>query len=81
MYIEADARDLAVLLSAKQVAGAAKLQVERCDLEARAEVAELLQSGESLARHFAQLGVGGNKQVRIGPAVRSSDAASKLVEL
>ena len=40
--VEAHRVDVAVLLSAQQVSGAAQLEIERRDLEARAQIAELL---------------------------------------
>ena len=47
MYsVEADGFDVAALLAAEQVAGAADLEVERGDAEAAAEVAELANRGQ-----------------------------------
>jgi len=43
VHVEAHGVDVPVLLAAQQVAGAAQLEVERGDLEARAQVAELLE--------------------------------------
>ena len=48
VQLEADGLDVAVLLAAQQVAGAAQFQIERGNLEARAQVAELLQRGQAL---------------------------------
>ena len=47
VHIESHRLDMPVLLAAKKVPGAAQLQVERGDSEARSEIAELLQSAAS----------------------------------
>ena len=79
--IEAHRVDVAVLLAAQQVAGAAQLQIERGDLEARAQIAELLERGQPLARDFGQFGIGRHQQIGIGAAVGAAHAAAQLVEL
>ncbi len=48
--VEPQRRDVAVLAGAQELAGAADLQVRRGQPEARAQLAELLQSAQALAR-------------------------------
>ena len=52
--LEADGFDVAALLAAEHVAGAAQFEVERGDLEAGAEVAEFLERGEAAAGDFGE---------------------------
>ena len=79
--VEADRVDVAVLLAAQQVAGAAQFQIERGDLEAGAQVAEFLEGGQALAGDLGQLGVGRDQQVGIGAAVRPAHASAQLIQL
>ena len=65
----------------EQVAGAAQLEVERRDAEAGAEVGELADRRQALARDLGEHGVGRHQQVGVGPAVGAADAAAQLVEL
>ncbi len=81
VHVEADRADVPVLFAAQNVAGAAQLQIERRDLEPRAQVAEFLQRGQPLARDLAQLRVGGNQQIRIRAPIRPAHAAAQLVQL
>ena len=46
-----------------------------------AQFAELLQRGQSLARHLAQFRVGGDQQIGVGAAVGPAHAPAQLVEL
>jgi hypothetical protein len=50
---------VAALLAAQQVARAAQFQIEGGDLEARAEVAEFLERGQTAARKIVQFAVSG----------------------
>ncbi len=79
--IEPDRVDVPVLLAAEQVAGAADLQIECGDPESGAQVAELADGRQALARHFRQDLVGGDEEVGVGPAVAAADAAAQLVQL
>ena len=79
--VEAHGLDVTVLLAAQQIAGAAQFEIERGDLEARAQIAEFFQRGQTLARDLAQLRVGRapeDKRTRgdsSGPRVRATDTA------
>ncbi len=57
------------------------LEVERRDAEAAAEIAELANGGEPFLRHLRQRVFRRNQEVGVGAAIRSSDAAAKLVQL
>ena len=59
VHVETDRVDVPVLLAAQQVARAAQFQVQRRDLEARAQVGELLQRRQPLARDLASASVSG----------------------
>ena len=78
--IEADGVDVAMLLAPQQIPGAAKLQIQRGDLEAGSQVAELLQRRQALARDFAELGIGRHQQVGVSAAVGAAHAAAKLIQ-
>ena len=52
--LEADGLDVAALLAAEHVAGAAQFEIEGGDFEAGAEVAEFLERGETAARDFGE---------------------------
>ena len=58
-----------VLLAAEDISGASEFQIECGNLEAGAEIAELLQRRKSLSRNIAQFGVGGYEQISIRTAV------------
>ena len=79
--VEAHRLDVAALLAAQQVAGAAHLEVEGGDAEARAEVRELADGGEPLLRDLGEDGVRGHEEVGVGAAVGAADPAAELVEL
>ena len=66
VQVEADGLDVAVLLAAEHVAGAAEFEVERGDAEARAEFAEFLHGGEALAGDIGERGLGRNEQIGVG---------------
>ncbi len=75
VHVEPDRADVAVLLAAQNIARAAQFQIERGDLESGAQIAELLERGQPLARDLAQLGVGRDQQVRIRSAIRPPHSA------
>ena len=79
--VEPDRLDVAALLAAEQVAGAAQLEVEGGDAEAGAEVGELADRGEALARDLGEHGVGRDQEVGEGPPVGAAHPAAQLVEL
>ena len=79
--LESDGLDVAGLLAAEHVARAAQLEVERGDLEAGAEVGELLERGQASARDLGQLGRGRDEEVSVGAAIAAAHAAAELVEL
>ncbi len=77
--LEADGFNVSTLLAAEQVTCAAQFQIERGNLEARAEVAELLQSRQPAPRKVGQIAVRRNQQVRIRAAIGAADAPAQLV--
>src|SRR5205085_7926977 len=81
VHLEANGVDLAALLAAEQVAGAADFEVERGDPESAAEIAELLDRGEAFLRDRRQIVFRRNQQIRVRGPIRSADAAAQLVEL
>ncbi len=80
IQIEADGFDVAVLLAAEHVAGAAQFEVERGDAEAGAKFAEFLHGGEALAGDIREGGVRGDEEVGVGALVGAADAPAELVE-
>ena len=81
VQLEADGLDVAALLSAQQVSGAPKFQIEGRNLEAGAQVGKFLQRGETAAGHRSQLDFPRHQEIGVGAAVRSADAAAQLIEL
>ncbi len=69
VHLEADGLDVAGLFAAEHVACAAQFEIERGDLEAGAEVGELLEGGEAAACDLGELGVGRDEQVGVGAAI------------
>ena len=59
VHLEADGLDVAGLLATEHVAGAAEFEIERGDLEAGAEVGELLERGEAATGDLGELVSGG----------------------
>ena len=81
VHVEPDRVDVAVLLAAQQVAGAAQFQIERGDLEPRAQVAEFLERRQAFAGDLGQLGIRRHEQIGIRAAVGAAHPAAKLVQL
>src|SRR5207244_4552869 len=81
VHREADRGDLARLLAAQDVAGAADLQILRRDAESGAEVGELLDGRQPLARVGGQDLVARYQQIAEGQAVAAPHPAAQLVEL
>ena len=67
--LEADGFDVSALLAAQQIAGAPQFQIQRRDLEARAQIAENSFNAASRrrARSASDLDVRRNQQIRIRP--------------
>ena len=74
-------RDVAALLRAQQVAGAADLEVAQRHLEAGAQLARLEDRRESLLRYLVEHAVLRVRQVGVGLVGGAADAASELVHL
>ena len=81
VHVEADRLDVAALLAAEQVAGAADLEVERRDAEAAAEIAELADRREPLRATGESVVLRRDQQVGVGAPIGAADAAAQLVEL
>src|SRR5437762_2739694 len=81
IHIEADRFDVAVLLAAEHVAGAAKLEIECGNAESGTQFAEFLHGGEAFAGDVGERGVRRDKQIGVGALGGASDAAAQLVEL
>ena len=80
VQIETDGVDVAVLLAAQQVSGAAKFEIERGDAESRAEGAEFLERGEPARGQRRERNILRNQQVGVGALVRASHAAAQLIQ-
>ena len=72
VHLEADGVDVTALLAAEEVAGAANLEVERGHAEAAAQIAELLDRREPLARDRRQRFLRRNQQVGVGRPVAAA---------
>ena len=81
VHLEADARDVAVLLRTKEVARATDLKVAHGDLEARAQFGKLLHRLQTLFRHLGQDLVGLVDEIGKRHVIRPADAAAHLIEL
>ena len=81
VQVEADGADVAALLGAEQVAGAADLEVAQRDLEAGAQLRRLEDRLQPLLRDLAQRPVLLVQQVGVGARGAAADAAAQLVEL
>jgi hypothetical protein len=76
VHLEADGIDVAALLAAEQVAGAANLEIEGGHAESAAEIAELLDRGKPLPRHRGERLFGWNQQVGEGRPITAADPAA-----
>ena len=82
MYIsKPDGLDVAALLAAEQIAGAANLEVEGRHPESAAKIAEFANGGEPLLRDRRQRRFRRNQQIRIRRTIRTADAAAQLIQL
>ncbi len=81
VQVESESRDVAVLARAEQLARAADLQVRGGEAEPGAEVAELLERPQALARVLAQPARGRHEEVGIGMVVTAADAPAELIQL
>ncbi len=79
--LDAHRGDVAALLAAQEVAGAADLQVAGGDAEAGAEVGELADGRQALARRLGEDAVLRHQQVAVGELVAPPHPAAELVEL
>ena len=77
----ADLLDVAGLLFAKEIAGAAQVEVVARELEAGAERIERLQNAEALLGLRRDLGLGRGGEIGVGADLRAADAAAQLIEL
>src|SRR5216117_3572774 len=72
VHLEADGGDLARLLAAEDVSGAADFEIAGGDAESGAEVGKLLDGGQALARVGGQDAIARNEQIAEGEAVAAS---------
>src|SRR5439155_26767887 len=79
--LEAERIDVAALLAAEEISGAADFEIERRDAETAAEIAELLDRRQPLLRDRRQIVFGRNQQVRVRGTIGSSDPSAQLIEL
>ena len=79
--LEADLLDVAGLLFAEQIAGAADVEVVRGELEAGAEVLQRLQHLQPPLRLRRDLALRRQREQRIGAQFRAPHAAAQLIEL
>ena len=80
IHLVADGGDVAGLLGAKDVAGAANFQVAHGDLETRAQMAVFLDGFEPLGGHRRHRAVGRQQQIAIGPVLLPAHPAAQLVQ-
>ena len=81
VQLEAEGGDVAGLLVAEQVAGAADLQVAHGDLEAGAQLGVVAERAEALGRLLGEGRGAGVQQVRVGALAAAADPPAYLVEL
>ena len=79
--LDADLADMAGLLLAQKVAGAADVEVVAGELEARAQRVERLHDLEPLGRRLVQRLARRHGEIGIGAGLAAADAAAQLVEL
>src|SRR5437899_4279207 len=70
-----------MLLAPQQIAGAAQLEVECCDAEAGAQLAELLERREPLPGKRGKRAFRRHQQVGVGALIRAADAPAELIQL
>ena len=81
VQLEADLPDVAGLLVAEQIAGAADVQVVRGELEAGAELVQALDDVQPALGGLAQLLLGRQGEVGVAAHLAAADAAAQLVQL
>src|SRR3954470_17241963 len=81
VQLEAERRDVAGLLVAEQVAGAADLEVPHRDLEAGAELGVVAERAQALRRLLGERGRARVQEVRVRALARAADTPADLVEL
>src|SRR5450631_4918560 len=64
--------DVSALLSTQKISSAPQFEIKRSYLEARAEIGEFLECGETAAGKRRQLDFRGQKQISIGAPVRAA---------
>ena len=79
--LDADLADVARLLLAQQIAGAADVEVVAGELEAGAQRVERLHDLEPLGRRLVQRLARRHGEIGIGAGLAAADAAAQLVEL
>ena len=79
--LEPDLLDVARLLVAEQIAGAADVEIVAGELEARAEAVELGEHLQPLLRRLGDRSVGRHRQISVSARLGAADAAAELVEL
>lgn len=77
----ADRGDVAGLLRAEDVAGAANLQIPHGDAKSRAQIAVFLNRLQSFGGHARQRTVRAEQKIAIGAVLVTTDAAAKLMEI
>src|SRR5207247_738142 len=81
VHLESDGLDVTALLAAKQIPGAANLEIERGHAESAAEIAELLDRGQPLLRDRRQVVFRRNQQIGVRRTIGAPDASAELIEL
>src|SRR3954468_15376023 len=81
VQLEAERRNVARLLVAEQVAGAADLEVPHRDLEAGAELGVVAERAQALRRLLGERGRARVQEVRVSALARAADTPADLVEL
>ena len=81
VQLEADLLDVAGLLLAQQIAGAADVEIVAGELEAGAQRLQRLQHREPPLGLRRDLLLRRQREQRIGPQLRAADAAAQLIEL
>ena len=79
--IVADGFHLAMLLRAEEISGAAQLEIAHGDLEAGTEFGKFADRGKALLGDFGEDFIACKREVGVGAARRTPDAAAQLVKL